>query len=638
MISSSSPKPVIDLKDHLNRFFLERKLNSDAISVLELDYCIDPKVYDAVLKWRDQHFNGFKEKADLESAEWKQQAEWAQKIIDAANKIKFSDDLSQTNLLSQFKKFLKKYPQPGSEKIISSFEKKGHCNGFSYLVGRAFLLQYQAKQKRKSGSETPYEDWHWLSAAFKQLARWDGKSRISKVDKRKIKKIIKTIDDSQHARSKLSIPRDQWAMRYRMSGVQSVSEFGARVADFSEKGIQKILDKFVLPEQQKRESKLSIEEQESRIFRIDTNGHATLIIKLVDKVTQAVQYIFYDPNNKRGPVNVKDPSSLNLLIKFAHRITEKEHPNLSMLISGIGKDVKSSFDSEGFYSEEMVSLSEKEKENLITSLMLHAVSIDQPLLISYFLEHAEMIVDTQEDMRRHSWLHQAVSCGNPNATQLLLDAADREGNKINVNVRTEHAGRTSLHVAARYGFADVAEVLLKHHANADAKTELQDKKFPLWTALGIAAHCGHDKIIDALLEYKANPEIPMPEGHRALQIAVERGHKQAVAALIRGGADVNAEGADGETALCIAAKQGSASLVKLLLKSGVNILLPANKAALNVAPSQNIRKLLLNEIAYKEKPTLSGHGSLWQESKTQPPKTKNPHAAGSRTGAGKNKV
>ncbi|CAE8595003.1 unnamed protein product [Polarella glacialis] len=111
-------------------------------------------------------------------------------------------------------------------------------------------------------------------------------------------------------------------------------------------------------------------------------------------------------------------------------------------------------------------------------------------------------------------LHLAAGNGCPRLCGILLRG---EAHLEVVRMQT-NCGLTPLHLAAQYGYADVARVLLE--ARADALAVSAQGRSPLH----LAAMEGHTAVVDCLLA--ADPQVqglPDVEGMRALDYALERG-------------------------------------------------------------------------------------------------------------------
>lgn len=91
------------------------------------------------------------------------------------------------------------------------------------------------------------------------------------------------------------------------------------------------------------------------------------------------------------------------------------------------------------------------------------------------------------------------------------------------------------------------------------------------SGLLMAAHGGHGKAVDLLLEFGANIQVRTEEGSSALHHAVSGGSVQAVASLIKAGLDVNEANEDGVVPLLLAVNQLNLPVVRLLCDKGANV-------------------------------------------------------------------
>jgi uncharacterized protein len=92
------------------------------------------------------------------------------------------------------------------------------------------------------------------------------------------------------------------------------------------------------------------------------------------------------------------------------------------------------------------------------------------------------------------------------------------------------------------------------------------------TALMIAAHQGHAKVVTFLVEHGAELDHTAKYGLSALMLAVIGGHVEIVRALVAAGADValrgtGAPGFAGKTAWDLATAQGRSDIAELLVRS-----------------------------------------------------------------------
>lgn len=142
------------------------------------------------------------------------------------------------------------------------------------------------------------------------------------------------------------------------------------------------------------------------------------------------------------------------------------------------------------------------------------------------------------------------------------------------------SGISPLHLAAYNGYEDIAELLLKNGAKANERNV--NNNTPL--AFSFFCFCENKnlygpsaKIIQLLLEHKADPNIPASNGSCPLHYAAQAGHEDMVELLLKNGAEVDKRGNGNATALAFACGYGDKSshrpnekVVQLLLNSGAN--------------------------------------------------------------------
>ena len=97
-------------------------------------------------------------------------------------------------------------------------------------------------------------------------------------------------------------------------------------------------------------------------------------------------------------------------------------------------------------------------------------------------------------------LHRAARDGNLEAARNLINQHQHQYHYGQAYVKVESKNflkQTSLHLAAEYGHAEVAELLLSHSAEVDAKDRSGR------TALHWAALTGHRDVAEVLLSHSA---------------------------------------------------------------------------------------------------------------------------------------
>uniref|UniRef100_A0A3Q1EFS7 Ankyrin 3 n=1 Tax=Acanthochromis polyacanthus TaxID=80966 RepID=A0A3Q1EFS7_9TELE len=120
-------------------------------------------------------------------------------------------------------------------------------------------------------------------------------------------------------------------------------------------------------------------------------------------------------------------------------------------------------------------------------------------------------------------------------------------------------GFTPLHVAAKYGKLEVANLLLQKNAPPDAagKSGL--------TPLHVAAHYDHQKVALLLLNQGASPHAAAKNGYTPLHIAAKKNQMEITTTLLEYGASTNTVTRQGITPLHLAAQEGNVDIVTLLL-------------------------------------------------------------------------
>lgn len=156
-------------------------------------------------------------------------------------------------------------------------------------------------------------------------------------------------------------------------------------------------------------------------------------------------------------------------------------------------------------------------------------------------------------------LHLSVIGGHPLTTKTLLEAEDWKGTNdrkaavrrqmskssavlalaakanfvvivkllveagVDINYQDEQQGETALHLAARFGHAEIARVLLEGSENQTINTELAEKTFG-WTPLFVACVDGHLDVVDLLIDAGADLQRMDLSGWTAKEHAALRGH------------------------------------------------------------------------------------------------------------------
>ncbi|XP_022810060.1 uncharacterized protein LOC111347065 [Stylophora pistillata] len=194
--------------------------------------------------------------------------------------------------------------------------------------------------------------------------------------------------------------------------------------------------------------------------------------------------------------------------------------------------------------------------------------------VEKFLNFPSQVVNSSDPESNRTVLHLAATINNTDVLELLL----RHFSDID---SADNFGKTSAFLAAEHGLVDNLALMVKKGADVNLRTKslsslgfesyryipdlvLESKlKFRGATMLHAAAHAGHLKVVNFLLDNGAFISIANEVNLTALQIAAEKGHLEVVKALHKAG-----EVAD-QTALHHAAQNNKLDVVKYLLDVGV---------------------------------------------------------------------
>ena len=161
--------------------------------------------------------------------------------------------------------------------------------------------------------------------------------------------------------------------------------------------------------------------------------------------------------------------------------------------------------------------------------------------------------------------------------QILLSAGAK------VNIKEENArngkGTTLLHNAAKIGFKELVQQLIKDGANVAILDS--EKRTPLH----LAVDRGSQDIAELLIANGARVNARNANGQTPLYRAIAIGHNEIAALLINNGTDVNNIDGSGTTPLHKAAHYGTVEILKFLIAKGAQINIQDNqrKTPLDIA-------------------------------------------------------
>jgi ankyrin repeat protein len=218
--------------------------------------------------------------------------------------------------------------------------------------------------------------------------------------------------------------------------------------------------------------------------------------------------------------------------------------------------------AEYFTADLLVNILHKEENN--PSRYKHALE---------FL-HRQFFKDDNKIIRR--FFDCILADGLPIHTATLSNSKGRLLPKLkaeNIN-SLDPQRRTALHLAAEYGYFDIAQVLLEHKAEVG----INDKIFK-WSPLVYAVQSASWKIAESLLKARAvssdikkvfNVRSADRRGITLLHFVSYISDIDVIHFLVKKGADVNAVDEDGRTPLHVAAEQGKLEIVKYLVENGAD--------------------------------------------------------------------
>jgi ankyrin repeat protein len=153
-------------------------------------------------------------------------------------------------------------------------------------------------------------------------------------------------------------------------------------------------------------------------------------------------------------------------------------------------------------------------------------------------------------------IFEACAAGEVERVERLLD-----GDRVN-----DHSpdGWTPLHLAAFFGHARIAEMLLARGADATVRSRNANGNTPLHAALA-----GNHKLVAGLL-VGAGADVNATDsaGWRPLHLAAANNNLDVIRALIAQGADVGAANGEGKTPLSLAQEKSHREAAALLRRHG----------------------------------------------------------------------
>ena len=199
-----------------------------------------------------------------------------------------------------------------------------------------------------------------------------------------------------------------------------------------------------------------------------------------------------------------------------------------------------------------------ESTHMGTTALIKAASCGHQSLVSLFMDH-------KADPTKHNWygtaLHAAAEADMVGSIYELLDRG------VDVDIEDKH-GRSPLVCAAQSGHTQAIRALLGRGADVNFFYH------PHGTPLSVLVQQRSSrKVIETLLQFGADSNIPSPHGSLPLHFAAEEYDDDVEVAriLLDYGSDVNAQDRKGQTPLQTAAAANNISHMRLFLHNHANI-------------------------------------------------------------------
>jgi ankyrin repeat protein len=128
-------------------------------------------------------------------------------------------------------------------------------------------------------------------------------------------------------------------------------------------------------------------------------------------------------------------------------------------------------------------------------------------------------------------------------------------------------GWTPLHLAAFFGQKDVAEALIEHGADVNARSVNAMRNMPLHAA----AAGRSSELVKVLLEHGADVNARQQGGWTALHAAAQNGDAAMATALLDSGAEVNARAENNQNPMDLAMTGGHQNVAEILEQRGARI-------------------------------------------------------------------
>jgi ankyrin repeat protein len=508
-------KPGIDLKANFLAYMKQNDVSEAEVkeSVLKAGYW-NPSSYSQVKIWLDEELPKLKAAHQFDA----DQEQW---IVDLQARIKETEDkpdLSQAHINAKLAAFHKKY-SPDDKRKIQKFEARGHCHGHGVAEALSVNETHQLGGKFVALEDREQFVVEELDHVYQTLSTWDEVSRVKPKVVSDISKFSMTLFQAQHCRSELGVYQNDVYLRYGFKEAFKV------VVPFTLECLELVVKEVLLS------GKLLIGNKNSVEFvRLSANTHVTRIDKFTDS-TGEKKFTFAESNNLNGRVpDLKTDADLLTALVFAGHQFKKTTNYLEVEIYSKQPVYQYISTSELLKKVDLSQLGKSHR----TSLLIGAIEAN---CVESFDFWASKGVDLDFiSQRSYTLLHGAASRGRAEMVRKLYALGFKD-----VNAVTATSKRAALHFAARFGFAKTVEALLEHKdIQVNPQKAADDKReFPGWTPCAFAVRYGHLETVRLFLKAQVEVNASATADDKALlHLAVEHNHPKIVDLLLESKADV----------------------------------------------------------------------------------------------------
>ena len=132
-----------------------------------------------------------------------------------------------------------------------------------------------------------------------------------------------------------------------------------------------------------------------------------------------------------------------------------------------------------------------------------------------------------------------------------------------------------------------------------------------WGLLSWAACCGHERVVQRLLEKGADVAGKDRFGRTALSWAAMKGHETVVELLLEKGADVECKCSNGQSPLSRAAEEGHEAIVKLLLEKEADVECKSNNGQTPLSRAAEKGHEAVVKLLFEKGADVESKDTLW---------------------------